>query len=328
MTHDWLLVETLGAEPAVAATGRAPENLMPISRFLRRNPHVMAVQAAIGESVRSGQGLSTITPKNDRVIRTEVVMMPDGRVHGVHVWAGPPTEEPPERPVPGALTWNLTTGVATHTIESLANAGHDPEQEAAVSRLFADDLPSRNLTPSEARILAMLVKPDAGKTFISTWSDTDHQGEPVTVGFVARSVLEVGDDGSEQVICRAMNWRADRELPVGDTGVAAPQVIDELAEPGGHRLLVDIDNWRPLKWLDEPPSFLDRHARGRGDQLVHPDDAREMARMTMEFTEEYTTTGTLRLRDVDGGWTAVQLDVRRIELDEDTYAAVVTLVPA
>jgi hypothetical protein len=39
MTHDWLLVETLGGEPAVVARGSQTKNLVPISVFLRRNPN-------------------------------------------------------------------------------------------------------------------------------------------------------------------------------------------------------------------------------------------------------------------------------------------------
>ena len=111
MNHDWLLVETLGSEPAVVAQGRRTKNMVPISAFLRRNPHLMAIQTAIGETVRAGQGLSSITPKNDRVIRTEVVQMSDGRIHGVHVWIGPPDMEPPDRPIPGPLIWDLTSGI-------------------------------------------------------------------------------------------------------------------------------------------------------------------------------------------------------------------------
>ena len=98
MTHDWLLVETLGSEPAVVARGLQTKNLVPISAFLRRNPHLMAIQTAIGETVRGGQGLTSITPKNDRVIRTEVVQMSDGRIHGVHVWIGPPDVSRPTGP--------------------------------------------------------------------------------------------------------------------------------------------------------------------------------------------------------------------------------------
>ena len=54
MNHDWLLVETLGSEPAVVAQGRRTKNLVPISAFLRRNPNLMAIQTAIGETVRAG----------------------------------------------------------------------------------------------------------------------------------------------------------------------------------------------------------------------------------------------------------------------------------
>ena len=123
MTHDWLLVETLGSEPAVVAQGPRTKNLIPISVFLRRNPNLMAIQSAIGETVRGGGGLSSITPKNDRVIRTEVVKMSDGLIHGVHLWIGPPELEPPDRPIPGPLIWDLTSGVATDTTESLWNSG-------------------------------------------------------------------------------------------------------------------------------------------------------------------------------------------------------------
>ena len=52
--------------------------------------------------------------------------MSDGRIHGVHVWIGPPDVEAPERPIPGPLKWDLTSGVATDTPESLFNIGKDP----------------------------------------------------------------------------------------------------------------------------------------------------------------------------------------------------------
>ena len=100
MNHDWLLVETLGTEPVVVAQGRQMKNLVPIGTFLRRNPNLAAVQTAIAETVASGNRLASITPKSDRVIRTEPVQMTDGKVHGVHVWIGPADAEPPERPIP------------------------------------------------------------------------------------------------------------------------------------------------------------------------------------------------------------------------------------
>ena len=50
--------------------------------------------------MQTGQSLTSITPKSDRVIRTEPVVMSDGRMHGVHVWTGPADEEPPDGPPP------------------------------------------------------------------------------------------------------------------------------------------------------------------------------------------------------------------------------------
>ena len=49
MARDWLLVETLGKEPAVVALGRQLKNLVPITTFLRRNPNLAAIQTAIAE---------------------------------------------------------------------------------------------------------------------------------------------------------------------------------------------------------------------------------------------------------------------------------------
>ncbi|HEY6855526.1 MAG TPA: GAF domain-containing protein, partial [Mycobacterium sp.] len=115
MAGDWLLVETLGREPAVVALGRQLRNLVPITVFLRRNPRLAAIQSAIAESLQTSQSLVSLTPKNDRVIRTEPVLMSDGRIHGVHIWSGPAGAEPPERPIPGPLKWNMTLGVATDT---------------------------------------------------------------------------------------------------------------------------------------------------------------------------------------------------------------------
>ena len=324
MTHDWLLVETLGSEPAVVAQGRQTKNLVPISAFLRRNPNLMAIQTAIGETVRAGQGLSSITPKHDRVIRTEVVQMSDGRIHGVHVWVGPPDTEPPERPIPGPLIWDLSSGIATDTPESLFNSGWDPEKAATHGRAFADDMPRRDLNPSEARVLSMAIKPEVGQTFCSAWDVTDHKGETITVGFVARALMEAQDDGSERLFCRAMNWRSERDGPTVPQDYLAQRILDGLAQPGVHRALVDLKNWTLLKWLDDPAPFFDWRASMTGEHAVHPADRPEMARMATEFVHG-TAAGVLRMVANGGGWTPVHVTVNRVELEEKVYAGLATL---
>jgi hypothetical protein len=324
MTHDWLLVETLGSEPAVVAQGRRTKKLVPISTFLRRNPHLMAIQTAIGETVRAGKGLSSITPKNDRVIRTEVVQMSDGRIHGVHLWIGPPDTEPPQRPVPGPLIWDLTNGVATDTSESLFNIGLDVETEPTDGRAFAEDLPRRDLNPSEAKVLSMAIKPEPGRTLCSTWDVTDYRGEPITVGFVARAVLESRDDGAERLICRAMNWRSEREGSTAPHDYLAQRILDGLAQPGVHRALVDLTNWTLLKWLDDPAPFFDWRTSMAGEHTVHLDDRPEMVRMATDFAGG-TASGVLRMAANGGGWTPVHVTVNRVELEEGVYAGLATL---
>jgi hypothetical protein len=324
MTHDWLLVETLGNEPAVVAQGNQTKNLVPISVFLRRNPHLMAIQSAIGETVRSGKGLSSITPKNDRVICTEVVQMTDGRIHGVHVWAGPPDSEPPERNVPGALKWDLTNGIATDTAESLSNSGMNPATEATHGRAFAEDLPTRDLNPSETRVLTVAIKPEPGRTFCSTWDVTDHEGNPIAVGFVARIMLESDDRGPERLICRAMNWRAARDQPAVTPGDLAQRILNGLAEPGVHRAVVDPRSWTLLKWLDEPCPFYDWRSRDDGEPLVHPDDDDEVAAMTADF-DMRAASRVLRLRANGGGWTPIHVTVHRVELEDGVVAGLLSL---
>ncbi len=325
MTPDWLLVETLGDEPAVVAQGTQTKNLVPISAFLRRNPNLMAIRTAIGESVRAGQALSSITPKHDRVIRTEVVQMTDGRVHGVHVWVGPPHDDPPQRVIPGPLKWDLTNGIATDTTESLFNSGLDPSVEATHGRAFAEDLPTRDLNPSEAEVLAVAIKPEPGRTFSSTWDITDHVGNPITVGFVARVMIESDDGGRDLLICRAMNWRSVRDEPPVAQKDLAQRILNGLAQPGVHRALIDLKTWTLLKWLDDPCPFYDWRAKEEERlPLVHPDDEQAAASMTTDF-ESGSAAGVMRLRAHGGGWTPIHVTLHRVELEENTFAGLLSL---
>jgi hypothetical protein len=324
MTHDWLLVETLGPEPAVVAQGQHTMNMVPIGAFLRRDPNLMAIQTAINETVHAGKPLSSLTPKSDRVIRTEVVQMTDGRVHGVHVWIGPLDADPPDRLVPGPLKWDLTHGIATDTPESLINSGRNPVVESTHGRAFAEDLPTRDLNPSEAKVLAVAIKPEAGRTFCTTWNITDYEERPITVGFVARVLEESDEDGRDILICRSMNWRSVAEDAAPPSNDLGQRILNGLAEPGVHRALVDLKTWTLLKWLDDPCPFYDWRARESGQSIVHPDDEAEMIAMTTDFGDG-AATRVLRLRAVGGGWTPIHVTAHRVEVDANTYAGLLSL---
>lgn len=259
MTHDWLLVETLGSEPAVVAQGRQPRNLVPIAAFLRRSPHLAAIRTAIAESVQTAQSLASITPKSNRVIRTEPVMMSDGRIHGVHVWS----------------------------------------------------------------VLALAIKAEPGQTVCSSWDVTDWHGTPIRTAFVARNTLEPGPDGRDHFLSRGMNWSADIE-PAEPGDLLAQRILHGLAQPGVHRALVNLSNWRLLKWLDDPCPYYDWRGSDAGRPPVHPDDAARMTAMTAEFVGR-ATARVLRLPGYDGAWVPLHATLTRVELEKNVFVGLISL---
>jgi hypothetical protein len=319
MTHDWLLVETLGTEPVVVAKGREMKNLVPLSIYLRRSPYLAAIQTAIAETVATGNSLASITPKSDRVIRTEPVQMSDGRMHAVHLWIGPAGAEPPERPIPGPLKWDITSGIATDTVESLVNAGRDPTQAPTHDIAFAEDLPARTFNSDEAKVLAMAKDEDPGRTYCTTWTFT-HGDQVIRTGFVARTAIEEAEDGTQHLIARALNLQCDVVEDAVATDRVAQRVLDSLSQTGVHRALIDLSNWQLLKWLDEPCPYYDwRHS-----VQFHPDDRDVLIPMAEEF-ESGSTSRVVRLPGIGSGWVPMHVTVNRLEVDNDTFAGLITL---
>lgn len=323
MPHDWLLVETLGEEAVVVAQGDQLKNLVPVTVFLRRNPHVAAVAEAVAKTAATATAQTSHTVRTDRLIRTEPVQMSDGRVHGVHVWLGPPDIALPPRPVPGPLVWNLTTGVATDTPASLANSGMDPAAENTHGRAFAEDLPTRDLNPSETKVLSMAIRHTPGATFCNTWDVTSRDGSLITVAFVARAVLETAPDGSQHLLARAMNWRSHRATAAVPPDLLAQRILDGLARPGSYRALVDMNTWTLLKWLDEPCPLYDWRGR-EGAPWVHPHDMSMVEAMTTEL-DSGMTERVLRLPGRAADWVPIHVTVHRVELEPGTFAGMITM---
>ena len=190
--------------------------------------------------------------------------------------------------------------------------------------MLAEDLPKRDLNPSEAKVLSMAVRREPGETFCSTWDLTDHHGEAITVGFVARTLCEEQDEGADRPVLRAMNWRSEREGSSDPHDYLAQRILNGLAQSGVHRALVDLSNWTLLKWLDDPAAFFDWRASMAGEHVVHPGDRAQMARMIEEFGSG-AAAGVLRMVAMDGAWAPVHVTVNRVELDQNTYVGLATL---
>jgi hypothetical protein len=250
--------------------------------------------------------------------------MSDGRIHGVHVWSGPAGDEPPGRPIPGPLKWDMTLGVATDTPESLTNTGRNLEIEDPEGRPFAQSWPSGDLKPNEGKALAAAVRSEPGHTLCDTWDSTDWQGNHIRVSFVARNGLEPGTNGRDHMIARGMNWRAEPADRAQPADRLAQQILHGLAQPGVHRALFDPYNWTVLKWLDEPCPFYDWQRIAADAPRMHPRDEAKMAAMTAEFARG-AASGVLRMPGHHGEWVAVHVTVSRVEIEQETYAGLVSL---
>ncbi|MBV9319641.1 MAG: hypothetical protein JO106_06970, partial [Mycobacterium sp.] len=177
--------------------------------------------------------------------------------------------------------------------------------------------------PNESKILARAINAEPGQTLCTAWDGSDWQGNPITVGFVARHLMEPGDDGRDHLVGRGMNWRVERESAPNSGDRLAEQILSGLAQPGVHRALADLKSWTLLKWLDEPCPFYDWHSKADSPR-VHPDDEPVMRSMTTEFANG-ATAGVLRLPGHGGTWVPVHVTVSRVELEAETYAGLISL---
>jgi hypothetical protein len=143
-------------------------------------------------------------------------------------------------------------------------------------------------------------------------------------GFVARTSLEPGPDRQDHLTARAMTWRADLGGPVISADDVAHRILTGLTQAGVHRALIDLDNLRLLKWLDDPCPFYDWRRSAKERPQVHPDDEDVLASMTKEFIDG-ATTQVLRMRGFNNDWVPVHVTVDRVELEPDTFAGLVSL---
>lgn len=323
MNRDWLLVETLGPTPVVVAQGWQLRKMVPLSTYLRRNSMLSSITAAVAETMRKGEGLSLRSSGVQRALCTRPVVMTDGRIHGVQLWTGSRVDAPPPPPRIGATVWNLTTGIASDTPEALLNSGLDPQPLSG--RCFADDLSIRDLHHEEGDALALTMTAQPGDSLCTTWNVTARDGQPIRVAFSSRAVAQVSETGGNELVLRAMNWRVPQAADdAARAGSLAQSIIRAMARPGEHRILVRLDSWTLLKWLDEPYPRVDWRGEFSDKPLIHPEDAAVVSSMQRQFAQG-PATEVLRFRGRSRGWTFVHLTVRHLPLGPDTNAGLVSV---
>lgn len=319
MPPDWLLIETLGEEPVVVAQGRQMKNFVPLPIFLRRNPNLDALTAAIADATTTGTSVTTPVGA-DRVVNAVPMIMSDGVIHGVQLWYGPAGVEPPDRPLPGVWSSDIAMQ-GTATPQFLINLGKDPAVEPLTGRAIADDVPANSFNEGEAEALSWAVDLMEGRKLSATWGFHDGQGGYRRVGFCVRMMSEPADDGGDQLIGRAMNLVESVYDSPAPAGPLAERLVDSMGRAGVHRAIMDLNNWTLIKWLDEPCGFYD----WRSAERVHPEDLRRLTGpMTAEFASD-RTSAVFRLPANGGGWTPIHVTIDRIELDTGIFAGLIAV---
>lgn len=324
MSREWMLLETLGDEPTVIAIGSQARNLTPLESVLRRNRHRPLIESAIADCRRTGELTVAHTPAHDRVVRVHPIAMSAAKIHGVHVWFGPAGVEPPPRPIAGACLGDLDTSLTTLTPEYFEVMGFDPQNRSerqAIAEGLAPVLPS----PRNAELMAHVVSPELDSTYSGTCLAADHQGNTLQVHYAGRASKETDPLGAVRRINRILCTRVENRPAEPQVGLAQ-QILEAVAAPGVHRLLMNVDTFAVLKWIDEPfPDLAWRYDPDRPES-IHPDDE-ATARTMRDELRAGSTAGILRVRAISGGWLRLHAAATKFALRDNAFAALVTLTP-
>ena len=320
----WILVETLGAEPSAVAVGDRPKRLVPLRSVLRRNPNLSFLTALLKDAGKLEGGVRAFPLRGDRVAHVNPVATDDGHVHGAQFWIGERDQDPPPRPPGAAWLWNLSTHESISGEESRRAVGVAPELWRP-RRSIAEDF--ELFTPAIDELEAFVVAAhwQADKVFTSAWACVLPVEKPVYLQFAARRTDEPDDAGRVERLLRGVSTSVTlppRAEPQQDT-IAQQLIVAERA-PGTHRALVNLRNLLIWRWWDDPlPGLLWRHTAD-GRPAIHPDDI-EKAKAARAAVAQGEVSVILRARAEGGGWIAVRMTANLVNTQQAASAAFVAL---
>ncbi|WP_232535334.1 GAF domain-containing protein [Nocardia terpenica] len=332
MATKWLLLEMFeGRRPTVIAVGRSPKKFLPLDRIINHRLTLSEAKAAIAEAAASYRQVDRISSDGSR--RTVVVPLPISRqrLHGVMLWSGPPSDALPPRDRAGAWYFNITTGTSTRSDDLLDLMGFSPEEydavrEHSIAAVFADPL-----TPNyseQGTALARIVRAEQGQETQQVWTIRRPDGELRAAHFSCRMVHEPGPDGDIQRLLRGITHDIG---PATETPVAPPptilehRVLEASADDGEYRVIMNTRTLQMLRWIGPPmPGIAWEALEGEPSPAIHPDDI-AVARVMSDGLREGRTAGRVRVRALDGSWTALDTKAVLMLLDQSTTAALVTI---
>ncbi|MEC3916070.1 GAF domain-containing protein [Nocardia sp. CDC160] len=324
----WLLIETFGGgEPSVIGLGSAPRKFVPLGQMFRQRETLATLKSAIAATQAALAPVEMMSEDGRRRTLTHPLLITPERMHAVLVWSGSPEETVPPRDPVGAWYFNLSTSKSTRSDDLLDLYGVAPENRArehAIAGVF-----TRVITNSdESDALAKIVRSAPGTEHQAVWTVRRDDGALRAAHFSCRLLEEPSPTGGSETFFRGVTH------DIGDaTNVsAAPppvilehRVLDAAAEEGEFRAIMDLRTLRLLRWMGPPmPQIAWQSLAGEPEPEIHPEDLDTAKAMSRNLAHQ-RTSGTLRLRTLDGGWKPVHARAVLMALDQHTTAALVTI---
>ena len=331
MATRWLLIATFGDEerddPTVIGVGSVPKAMIPLATVLGRGRYLDDVRAVIARVLASKEKVITLSSDGRRRMIGDPLIAYSGLVHGLYFWMGAPEENPPARDPAGAWYFNLTTGKIAGSDDLLDLYGV-PAEERRKERNTAEAFERLQTNADESAALAKIVRAEPGTLHQATWTVKRDDDELRAANFACRMVRQTAEDGSPEVCLRGITHDigpADQTPSAPAPLVLAKQVLLAERDPGEHRAIVDLRNFRLVRWLDDPMPEVAWEADCLYEPAIHPEDLPKAKAMSAALAAPGAVVKTLRLRTIEGDWIPVDVEARLLLLDQLTTAALVTV---
>lgn len=324
---NWLLVETFGGAPhTVIGLGNSPRKMVPLQKILGRGHSLADIETAIDKATVAGTRIEH-SSTNRHVIAEPLITFAE-RVHGVYVWSGSPGQTPPPHDPAGAWYFNLTTDVIGGSDDLLDLYGVAPElrrHQRHTAEAFTRLVPNTDV----AAALAKIVRSEPGAEHQAVWTVLRDDGERRAAHFSTRAIAEINAEGGTEVVLRGITHDIG---PADQTPAASPPIVleqrllDSMAEPGQYRAIMNLKNFRIIRWLDEPMPSLGWELDEQNPlPWIHDDDLLAAHELADGLASASKMTGTLRFRGHDGHWHPVAVTLNLVLLDQHTTAGMLTI---
>ncbi|WP_169815271.1 GAF domain-containing protein [Nocardia vulneris] len=345
----WFVVECLGPlpEPMTIVCKDGDARAWTSLRMLRRHEFV-DIEDLLESVRRTGEPIQRVVRAGDgsmRLIDIVPVIGPAGDAHGMHLWIGPDTDDPPPHCPASGMSWNLDD-LQVQVTEQWWRNWRGPD--------CAGPAPSMTLSPPEFfrnvvrfdRIEELLVQasdPDATTTHRSSTVVLHDLGHLMTWYNVARGRKDEQHNGMRGLAIDVTDTNPPvispvevRDLSAGAGSFSArkegwwtePPPDDETTAAA---LLAYSPRLRmPViaEWISRVPTWIDWEREG-DPVTFHPDDHNALQRTFESLAGNSETATPARIRAfTETGWQPVTVTSRRYPGDVGDHLHIVRIVRA